>query len=149
MPTITAVPVTGYASCRNALCPGYHEEEVPALREETSFTFGELGGDGVFKHMEERSVVEHKFADETDAPCPGCGRERICSGEPRPQYEGLSGFDPMGLLNVPKFNAAQQAEAVAVAGTPGESDEEIESRLRAKLREEQIEARLRAELDKG
>jgi hypothetical protein len=45
-------------------------------------------------------------------------------------------------LALPKFDSAASPAPVA-----GETDEEIEMRLRAKLREEQIEARLRAEME--
>jgi hypothetical protein len=96
--------------------------------------------------MEERSTVEYRFANQEDAPCPGCGVDRECTGEPRPQYEGLSGYDQMGLLSVAKFDAQKQAHTAAVAGTSMETDEEIEARMRAKLREEAIEAKLRAEM---
>jgi hypothetical protein len=143
MPTVTAVAVQGYAHCRDARCPGYHQQAVPAVREEASYTFGENGGDGIFTHMTESSRVEYVFADKADAPCPVCSTLREVTGDPRPQYVNESGHDPMGLLGVPKFDAA---EAPVFSPEP-ETDEEIETRLRAKLREEAIEARLRAEMD--
>jgi hypothetical protein len=143
MPTFAQETVKAYCHCRDARCPGYHQEEVDAVREEASYTFGENGGDGVFTHMIESSRVEYRFADDQDAPCPVCRTPREVTGEPRPQYVNESGHDPMGLLSVPKFDA----KAEVPAGVRGETDEEIEARLRAKLREEAIEARLRAELD--
>lgn len=142
MPTITATPVQGYAHCRDARCGGYQQEAVPALREEASYTFGENGGDGVFTHMVESSRVEYLFADPSDAPCPVCTVPREVTAEPRPSYVNESGHDPMGLLSVPKFNTETVPTAVR-----GETDEEIEARLMAKIREEQIEARLRKELE--
>lgn len=140
MPTITATPVRGFAHCRSALCPGYAQEAIDAIREEASYTFGENGGDGVFTHMIESSRVEYRAA-EGSAPCPACAAPREITGEPRPQYINESGHDPMGLLALPKFDTE------ATPASRGETDEEIEMRLRAKLREEQIEARLRAEME--
>lgn len=144
MPTVTATPVKAYAHCRDARCPGYNQQEVDAVREEASYTFGELGGDGVFTHMQERSSVEWKFADVEDAPCPVCSELREVTGSHRPSYQPLSGHDPLGLLSAPKFDAAAAAVPAEIRG---ESDGEIEARLRVKLKEEAIEARLRAELE--
>lgn len=141
MPTIVAVAVQGYAHCRDARCGGYAQQAVDAIREEASYTFGENGGDGVFTHMVESSRVEYRFADDTDAPCPACMQPREVTGEPRPQYVNESGHDPLGLLALPKFDTE------AAPASRGETDEEIEMRLRAKLREEVIEARLRAEME--
>ena len=146
MPTITTQDVQAFAHCRSARCPGYQQQEVPAVREESSQTFGENGGDGVFTHMTERSMVEYQFADQEDVPCPVCSAPREVTGDPRPQYQPLSGHDPLGLLAVPRFDAGKQAERAARVGV-SESDEEIEARITQKIREEQIEARLRAEMD--
>jgi hypothetical protein len=143
MPTITEAPVRAYCHCRDARCPGYQQQEIDAVREEASYTFGENGGDGVFTHMVESSRVEYRAADEADVACPVCSADREVTGTPRPQYVNESGFDPMGLLSVPKFDAHPDS---VPAGVRGETDDEIEARLRAKLREEAIEARLRAEL---
>lgn len=97
MPTVTETPVKGYAHCRNARCPGYQQQEVDAVREEKSFTFGDGGGDGVFTHMVERSMVAFLFADPGEASCPSCGEAREVTGDPRPSYQPLSGHDPMFL----------------------------------------------------
>lgn len=137
MPISTETPATGYLHCRNAMCAGYHQQEAPVSKVETSWTFGEMGGDGVFTHMVQNSSVVY-VADAKELPCPVCGENREVSGQPRPSYQPLSGHDPMGLLNVPRFDPN---------GTAPESDEEIEARIRARLKEEQIEARLRAEMD--
>ena len=143
MPTVTVAPVRAYAHCRDARCPGYQQQAVEAVREEVMYTFGENGGDGVFTHMVESSRVEYKFADESDAACPVCSTPREVTGDPRPQYVNESGQDPMGLLALPKHDTAASFSPFSPAG---ESDDEIELRLRQKLREEQIEARLRAEM---
>jgi hypothetical protein len=105
MPTITEKPVEAYAHCNNALCPGYGQEKVKAVEEVTEWTFVDNGGDipGV-----ERSRSLLKFASDDDISCGTCGRERELSKDPRRNYENLSGFDPMGLINgkVPGFNPA-------------------------------------------
>lgn len=146
MPTITPVPVFAYAHCRDARCPGYQQEQVDAIREETSYTFGENGGDGVFTHMIESSRVEYRFTDTKDSPCPVCGVPREITGTPRPQYVNESGFDPMGLLSLPKFQSDSDAGASVPGHLRGETDEEMEARLRQEIREEQMRARLREEM---
>jgi hypothetical protein len=142
MPTITGVPVRAYAHCRDARCPGYQQEEVDAVREETAFTFGEGDrlGAGVLQNTVEKSLVEYRFADPDAAPCRVCGVPREVTGDPRKQYVNESGFDPMGLLSMPKFD--EQAPASVV----GESDEEMEARLRREILEEQMRERLRGEM---
>lgn len=148
MPTFTAVPVFAYAHCRDARCPGYQQEQVDAVREEMAYTFGENGGDGVFTHMVESSRVEFRATDEADVACPVCGEPREVTGDPRPQYVNESGFDPMGLLSLPKFDPKKQhGDASSVpAHVRGETDEEMEARLRQEIREEQMRARLREEM---
>lgn len=111
MPIVTEDPTRAYAHCRNARCPGYAQEEINAVREETAFTFGDLGGDGVFTHMTERSTVGFRFADPVDGPCPGCGEVREVTGDPRPTYQPLSGKDPMGLLHAQPYNPSQVVPA--------------------------------------
>jgi hypothetical protein len=140
MPTVVPTPIQGYAHCRDARCPGYAQEAVPAVREEASYTFGENGGDGIFTHMIESSRVEYVFADAGDAPCPVCSVAREVTAEPRPQYINESGHDPMGLLGLPKFNASEVPAAV------GESDDAMEARLRREIAEERMRERLRAEM---
>ncbi len=98
MPQVAETPVEAYAHCRNARCPGYDQERIDGIREETSYTFGERGGDGAFTHMIQDSGVEFKAADVADLPCPGCGAAREVTGTPRPSYQNESGHDPMGLL---------------------------------------------------
>lgn len=140
MPTVVATEVKGFAHCRDARCPGYQQQEVDAVREESSQTFGENGGDGPFLHMIERSSVEFRFKDSDDVPCPVCSQPREVSETPRPQYQPLSGHDPMGLLSVAPFDPGKVPEVV-------ESDEAVEARVRQRLKEEQIEARLRKEME--
>lgn len=142
MPALTETPITAYAHCRDARCPGYQQQEVQAVRVETGWTYGENGGDGVFTHMQEKSSVEFRFADDAEAPCPVCTVPREVTGDARPSYQPLSGFDPLGLLSVPKFDAAAQVPV----DIRGETDEEMEARLRAEIREEQMRERLREEM---
>lgn len=143
MPTITGVPVTAYAHCRDARCPGYQQEPVDAIRDETAYTFGDGDrlGAGVLQNTVERSNVEYRFADPDRAPCPVCSVPREITGDARKQYVNESGFDPMGLLSVPKFDGQSIPSSVR-----GESDEEMEDRLRREIREEQMRERLRQEM---
>lgn len=118
MPTQTSDLVRAYAHCINPMCPGYGQEEVPAVSTETSYTFRDHGGNSreVF-----RSFVELRYAvdavEEQDrdayveqyrdaAACRSCGRPRELSATQRPSYLPLSGHDPMGLLTSPAFNPA-------------------------------------------
>jgi hypothetical protein len=144
MPTITGTPVKAFAHCRDARCPGYQQEEIDAVREETSFTFGDGDrlGAGVLQNTVEKSHVEYRAASAGDAPCRVCGVPREVTGERRKQYVNESGFDPMGLLSMPKFDEA----AAPPAAVLGESDAEMEDRLRREIREEQMRERLRQEM---
>jgi hypothetical protein len=101
MPTVASREQKIYMHCINPRCRGMMEEEVDGLAEETSYLFTDNGGDipGV-----ERSVVVAKPVHEEDETCPHCGGRRDASLSPRPQYQRLSGHDPMGLLNVPSFD---------------------------------------------
>lgn len=101
MPLVTETPVRAFAHCVVPRCPGAYEAEVDALRVETAFAFTENGGDipGI-----ERSNVVAQFADEADATCEHCGGHRDVSLTPRPQYQRLSGHDPMGLLGMPQYD---------------------------------------------
>lgn len=146
MPTITQTPVKAYAHCLNARCPGYEQVEVDAVQETAAYTFGEMGGDGVFAQFVQNSIVEHKFADPEKAPCPGCGSPREVSREPREVYAAQSGHDPMGLLAMDPFDAQKQAQVAQASAAFVKSDEEIEVEIRERLRREQIEARIRAEM---
>lgn len=145
MPLVIEAPVRGYAHCRDARCPGYAQEEVDAVREESSFTFGELGGDGVFTHLIERSTIVYRLADDEQRACPVCSQPREVTGSHRPQYQPLSGHDPMGLLTVPKFDAGKQHEMPP--GLRGETDEEMEARLRREIAEERMRDRIRKEME--
>jgi hypothetical protein len=142
MPTVQEAPTVAFAHCRDARCPGYAQEEVDAVREETSWTYGERGGDGVFTHMVEDSSITFRFADDSSVPCPVCASAREVTGSHRPQYQPLSGHDPMGLLSVPRFDPAA---ADVPSHVRGETDEEMEARLRQEIREERMRERLRAE----
>jgi hypothetical protein len=134
MPTVTDIETEGYAHCAIARCPGNAQEQVKAIRRETSRTYREMGGDapGV-----ESSWVTLLFADEEQRDCPHCGKPRELSAEPRVQYAPLSGHDPMGLLGVPQFDPARQQE-IRTAPPTNEEREQWESTIR-ELRE-QIEA---------
>jgi hypothetical protein len=104
MPTVQATPQQVFLHCRNALCAGYNQEEVEGFREETVQTFGENGGDGIFTAMVERSMVAFRAADDVEVTCPGCKQAREVAGESRPQYQAMSGHDPLGLVGGAPFN---------------------------------------------
>lgn len=93
---VTEATVKAFAHCRHPLCPGYGQEEVDAVRTETAYGFKDNGGDlpGI-----ERSMVMLVFADDDARACRNCGRDRELTGDARPSYQPLSGFDPMGLIN--------------------------------------------------
>lgn len=141
MPTVTETPVKGYAFCRNARCSGYQEEEVDALREETAYTYGDNGGDGVFVGMVERSMVTFRFADPERAPCRSCKQPREVSGSPRPSYQPLSGHNPMGLLEFGGFDPSMMVPP------GGDRTAELEQKLAAT--QEQVQALIDAQAEKG
>jgi hypothetical protein len=123
MPTTQETPIEGYAHCLNARCPGYAQEKVPAIRRETSYTWGDLGGDADFPGFE-RSAVSFHFADEEQSPCPSCAGAREVTPDPRTAYQNLSGHDPNGLLKIRPGDApdpvALQAEIAALKEKLGE-----------------------------
>ena len=96
MPTIREETVTGYAHCPNSRCDPY-EHETKVVRQTVEWTYLENGGD--FPGFE-RSVVNIIAGEETDATCPGCGRQRELSVGERPEYPNDSGVDPLGLLGM-------------------------------------------------
>jgi hypothetical protein len=115
MPQVTVTPATVFLHCRDARCPGYNQQEVAGVREESVQTFGDNGGDGIFTNFPERSTVAFRADDVEDVACPGCGQSREVSGDPRPQYQAISGHDPMGLVGGIQFspnlvNTQQDAE---------------------------------------
>lgn len=118
MPTVTELPIKGYAHCRNPRCSGSRQEEVEAVRVEDSYTYTEKGGD---LPGTESSMVRIRFASTDDEPCPACKNTREVTDSPRPSYEGLSGFDQDGLLDIElnangsRFDASKQAELQAEA----------------------------------
>jgi hypothetical protein len=150
MATFTQAPVLAYAHCRDARCPGYAQQQIDAIREEASYTFGDGDrlGAGVLQNTIERSHVEYHAADDADVPCPACGASREVTGTPRPQYVNESGHDPMGLLALQPDQPGGPVDPLTqyYGPTHVETDEEMETRLRGEIREEQMRARLRAEM---
>jgi hypothetical protein len=141
MPTQTVTPVRGYAHCVVPRCPGTYEQEVDALKVTTSWSFIERGGD---IPGEENSQDAARFADEADAVCEHCDGHREVSLSPRPQYQPLSGHDPMGLLGMPQYdpnkvnapNDQQAAEIEALRTQLEEQRKLIEQALGQKKDEE-------------
>jgi hypothetical protein len=98
MPTVVDETVQGWASCIDALCPGYRQVPIGVVRRTQEFSYFELGGDipGV-----ERSMIGAAcFAEPDDLDCPHCGKPRIAALEERPEYPRASGQDPLRLLNL-------------------------------------------------
>lgn len=96
MPTITEETITGLAFCVDGRCPGYEQQEVPALRRVSAFSYLELGGDlpGI-----ERSSAQVLFLNEGDAVCPHCGKPRLVEDQVRPEYPNTSGQDPLAIFS--------------------------------------------------
>lgn len=117
MPTIIETSVTAYAHCTDPRCPGAYQQPVDGRRIETGWAYTENGGDipGI-----ERSHVRAEFADPQDAVCPHCSGPRDIALDPRPQYQNLSGKDPMGLLGIAAFDPSKPL--LADPGTTAELD---------------------------
>ena len=131
MPTVLETNVVGYASCPDALCPGYEQVEVDVVRREQQFSYLELGGDmpGI-----ERSMVDPAgFSRDEDAACPHCGQRRIPSLDKRPEYPRSSGQDPLRLLNL---THDKQVRDMQISGL--ERDRDM-AEMRALLQEQRAE----------
>lgn len=128
MPTVTENTTRAFAHCPSVRCPGSNQMEVDAVEVTTGFTVGDLGGDQntAFTHLIERSMVSYRFANDDDVACPACGRPRELTGQARPSYDNLSGFDPNGLVGGAKFDPS-------FVSTP---DEQMKAELKAELRKE-------------
>ena len=132
MPTVLETTIAGYASCMDALCPGYRQEPVGVVRREQQFSYIELGGD--LPGIERSSIDAAGFADDTDIPCPHCGKPRIAALDERPDYPRTSGQDPLRLLNM---THDQQVRDMQISGL--QRDKQV-AEMTAEL------ARLRADL---
>lgn len=95
---VTPEKVKAYAHCLSPMCQGYGQEELDVTRTTIEYTYGDNGAD-MFKSMVERSTIMLTFADGEDRACRFCGGARELSEQPRPSYQALSGYDPMGLVN--------------------------------------------------
>lgn len=107
MPTVKETPVKGYAHCPDSRCPGSNQERVAAVKVTTEHTYAENGGDLPFV---EKSFEHYRFADDDARVCAACGRGREVTGQQRPSYAPLSGFDQQGLLGAKAFNPAAGAQ---------------------------------------
>lgn len=149
MPTAVATEVRAYAHCINPLCPGYGQEEVPAISTETSFTFRDHGDNSALGSMVFRSFVELRYAVDADeetnrdeyveqyraaAACRTCERPRELTATQRPTYLPLSGHDPMGLLGAPAFDpSVKNTEADAKIAALEAQLNRMQALLEAKL----------------
>ena len=98
MPLVVEEVVLGWASCTDALCPGYRQERAEVRQVTKEYSYLELGGDipGT-----ERSMVDVVgFEDPALEPCPHCAKPRIAANQERPEYPRSSGQDPLYLLNM-------------------------------------------------
>lgn len=107
-------PVFVYKHCYNQACLKYHnlqenidfEEKIPGMREETSFTYADRGGDmpGV-----ENTHVRWLPQDETQMVCSECDSPTNISGEPSRKLAQYGVGPGMGL------KGAERAAALAAS----------------------------------
>lgn len=107
MSRVRETEVTAYAHCGDPHCAGSRQEEVDAIHVETEVTYMEKGGDapGV-----ENSHVHYRLVDPEKRLCPGCGKTRELTGEPRKVYQPLSGHSPEGLLKFGAFDPSKRVD---------------------------------------
>jgi hypothetical protein len=103
MPQVTEKPRQVFLHCPNPVCPGMVQETVDGFEVETAFLFTDNGGDLPFV---ERSTSRGMVPAEFDTACRHCGANREISLTPRPNYQPLSGADPMGLVGAPAVRPA-------------------------------------------
>jgi hypothetical protein len=101
MPQVTEKPRQVFLHCPNPVCPGMVQETVDGFEVETAFLFTDNGGDLPFV---ERSTSRGMVPAEFDTACRHCGANREISLTPRPNYQPLSGADPMGLVGAPQYD---------------------------------------------
>lgn len=95
---VTPVKTKAYAHCLQAMCPGYAQEELDVIKTTVEYQYSDNGAD-MFKAMVERLTIMLDFENAEDRACRHCGGARELSETPRPTYQALSGYDPMGLIN--------------------------------------------------
>lgn len=109
MPQVTEKPRQVYLHCPNPVCPGMVQETVDGFEVETAFLFTDNGGDLPFvERSTSAAVVDPPSLDPSverfDTSCRHCGAAREISLTPRPNYQPLSGADPMGLVGAPQYD---------------------------------------------
>jgi hypothetical protein len=100
--------IDGYAHCAGqsepgVRCAGYEQQPVAAVRETTSFLYGDSGPssdpfDAAVAGLTERQSIRITFAEEADRACPHCGFPREVSDQVRPVYTRLDQSEPDELL---------------------------------------------------
>ena len=126
---IETEPITGLAHCAQLIapgerCPGYEQDEVPALRETLYFVYSDGWGgqfssdpqDAMLAQMTERTITRILYVNEADRPCPSCGSPRELTDQVRPQYDRLSDSKPDELL----VRQRRQTEAAMTTATAAE-----------------------------
>src|SRR5436190_20928695 len=107
---ISESEVPAYAACLRWNCEGHEQHEVTARKTLVEHSFISRGGDlpGI-----ENSYEYLDFTDDKDRTCKVCGRSNGLSEQVRPEYQGLSGHDPLGLVNgtVAKFDPNKRNDA--------------------------------------
>jgi hypothetical protein len=117
-----------YVHCYDQACPKYHnlqagldfERKVPGIREETSYTYVDRGGD--MPGVENTHVAWH-VQDDSDSRCPECGGSMNISNNPShklAQYgvgpgTGLKGAERAAALAAAKVNESNVAKDVEIA----------------------------------
>lgn len=112
MPTVVENTVLGYASCPDALCPGYKQERVEVKRRESLFMREEFGGD--IPGLDHSTIAAAGFIDEAHEPCPVCAKPRIAALEERPEYPPISGQDPLALHHLDKQSQIRDVQMEAL-----------------------------------
>jgi len=107
MPQVIETTIEGYVSCPDPRCPGYQEERMPVLRREALYMREEFGGDipGVDHStvtVPDETAIDPATGELRIPPCPHCGKHRLASEGPRPEYAPISGQDPLALLSLDK-----------------------------------------------
>ena len=137
MPTVTATVVDALASCKDARCPGYKQEQVKAVETLTAWTFVEFGGD---IPGNDRSITMLRFEDETDQPCPHCGEPRLVSDQVRPIYPNISGQPQSALLDIGRDSERVRDLELALAKSNAET-----AQLRATVAEQTVRSERQSE----
>lgn len=137
MPTVTETEVQGFAHCPDAMCPGYAQQPVRAIKTTRSETLQDRGGDLPFvENTWEYVRFLNDGADgRPDEMTCECGRTREVTLSERPAYQPLSGHPQNGLLtltNGPGVRIAPDASVSEAEARIAELEAKLERLVAAK-----------------